>query len=257
MQLEIIVFIKNLLSLLFFKGKQYSPLKIPNRGLLIIPESDLYRLIMRSRAKRAFEFQAWVTEEMLPTIRKTGSYSLFRNKQELPSPQQKRISRGKSWDELEFPSNMPTEIISSKDHNDFLKLPITERCTLEINNMYKILSALGVNKNSIGIALDKVSTRYVGHSLLKESKVPVRAENNDPILTPTEIGQEYGVSAKEINRLLQKKGFQYKENKYWKPTEKGDKYAVTLWVDTHDSKRTPVLQLKWKSDILEILDRYF
>lgn len=40
----------------------------------IIPESDVYRLIMRSKLPSAEKFQDWVVEEILPTIRKTGGY---------------------------------------------------------------------------------------------------------------------------------------------------------------------------------------
>lgn len=40
----------------------------------IIPESDLYRLIVHSKLKSAQKFEKWVFEEVLPTIRKTGSY---------------------------------------------------------------------------------------------------------------------------------------------------------------------------------------
>lgn len=39
-------------------------------------ESEVYRLIMKSNAKKAEAFQDWVCSEVLPTIRKTGSYSL-------------------------------------------------------------------------------------------------------------------------------------------------------------------------------------
>ena len=42
----------------------------------IIPESDVYRLIMRSNLPTAEKFQTWVCEEVLPSIRKTGSYSM-------------------------------------------------------------------------------------------------------------------------------------------------------------------------------------
>jgi prophage antirepressor-like protein len=42
----------------------------------IIPEADLYRLIMRSRTAGAERFQDWVCEEVLPSIRCTGAYSL-------------------------------------------------------------------------------------------------------------------------------------------------------------------------------------
>lgn len=40
----------------------------------IIPESDVYRLVMRSNLPDAERFQTWVVEEVLPAIRKTGGY---------------------------------------------------------------------------------------------------------------------------------------------------------------------------------------
>jgi len=40
----------------------------------IIPESGLYKLIMRSDKPQAKTFQDWVTKEVLPSIRKTGAY---------------------------------------------------------------------------------------------------------------------------------------------------------------------------------------
>lgn len=40
----------------------------------IIPESDVYRLVMRSNLPDAERFQDWVVEEVLPSIRRAGSY---------------------------------------------------------------------------------------------------------------------------------------------------------------------------------------
>ena len=40
-----------------------------------IPESDMYRLVMKSTKPEAEKFQDWVCEDVLPSIRKTGSYS--------------------------------------------------------------------------------------------------------------------------------------------------------------------------------------
>jgi anti-repressor protein len=40
----------------------------------IIPESDVYRLIIKSNKPEAEEFEALVMEEILPSIRKTGGY---------------------------------------------------------------------------------------------------------------------------------------------------------------------------------------
>lgn len=41
----------------------------------IISESDVYRLIMRSKLEEAEKFQDWVMEEVLPSIRKRGMYA--------------------------------------------------------------------------------------------------------------------------------------------------------------------------------------
>lgn len=40
----------------------------------IINEAGLYKLAMRGRKKIAEEFQDWISEEVIPAIRKTGSY---------------------------------------------------------------------------------------------------------------------------------------------------------------------------------------
>lgn len=46
------------------------------RGIGIIPEGDVYRLTMKSRLESAVRFQDWVTDEVLPTLRKTGKFEL-------------------------------------------------------------------------------------------------------------------------------------------------------------------------------------
>lgn len=49
---------------------------IPNRGLTIINESGLYALIFGSKLESAKRFKHWVTSEVLPALRKTGSYKM-------------------------------------------------------------------------------------------------------------------------------------------------------------------------------------
>lgn len=46
-----------------------------------INESNLFRLIFQSRKETALEFQDWVFDEVLPTLRKTGSYTLADSRQ--------------------------------------------------------------------------------------------------------------------------------------------------------------------------------
>lgn len=41
-----------------------------------IPESDFYRLVFGSKAENAEKFTTWIVEDVLPSIRKTGQYSV-------------------------------------------------------------------------------------------------------------------------------------------------------------------------------------
>lgn len=45
-----------------------------NQAVSVIPERDLYRLVMRSRLPSAERFEEWVVGEVIPAIRKTGGY---------------------------------------------------------------------------------------------------------------------------------------------------------------------------------------
>ena len=47
-----------------------------SQDMMLISESGLYTLIMRSNKPEAKVFRKWVTSEVLPSIRKTGGYSV-------------------------------------------------------------------------------------------------------------------------------------------------------------------------------------
>ena len=46
------------------------------RAVQIIPERDMYRLVMKSKLPAAEQFEEWVVGQVLPTIRKTGAYTV-------------------------------------------------------------------------------------------------------------------------------------------------------------------------------------
>ena len=50
------------------------------QNIVIINESGLYALIFSSKLESAKRFKHWVTSEVLPAIRKTGTYSLSRER---------------------------------------------------------------------------------------------------------------------------------------------------------------------------------
>lgn len=50
-----------------------------HQGTLCIDEGNLYRLIIKSNKPESEPFEAWVCDEVIPTIRKTGGYALDQN----------------------------------------------------------------------------------------------------------------------------------------------------------------------------------
>ena len=55
-----------------------------NPNMNIISESGFYTLVLRSNKPEAKPFRRWVTKDVLPQIRKTGSYSLLKEQPKLP-----------------------------------------------------------------------------------------------------------------------------------------------------------------------------
>ena len=60
--------------------KGVSEMDIPTNGgiqsMKIIPEGDIYRLVIRSSLPSAERFENWIFDEVIPSIRKTGGYNL-------------------------------------------------------------------------------------------------------------------------------------------------------------------------------------
>lgn len=51
-------------------------LSVQRRNAIVINESGLYSLIFSSKLESAKRFKRWVTSEILPTLRKTGTYQV-------------------------------------------------------------------------------------------------------------------------------------------------------------------------------------
>lgn len=65
-------------------------LSLGQRGGWLINESGLYSLVLSSKLPGAKRFKRWITSEVLPAIRKTGSYSTGRMEEEKIRAQSKR-----------------------------------------------------------------------------------------------------------------------------------------------------------------------
>lgn len=66
--------------------------KLNNAGENFLTESGVYKLVFKSRKPNAEKFTDWVTDEVLPALRKTGTYEMpqkkVSKKEKLPSVNQ-------------------------------------------------------------------------------------------------------------------------------------------------------------------------
>ena len=59
-----------------FQWSENSTFEIPNRGLTVSNDSGLYSLVLSSKLPNAKKFKRWITNEVLPAIRKHGMYAM-------------------------------------------------------------------------------------------------------------------------------------------------------------------------------------
>ena len=128
--------------------------------------------------------------------------------------------------------------------NSEIKLSMTER----------VLRAAGIQDNQLAIALDNATQQLAGFSPLAISATTLEAPIKRHLLTPTQIGELLGKSARSINLLLAECGYQHKIGENWEPLPKGDDFAVMLDTGKKHSGGVPVRQLKWDSSILNTLE---
>jgi len=162
-----------------------------NNDITLINESGLYSAILGSKKPEAKQFKRWVTNEVLPSIRKTGNYSISQNFQ-LPEI-----------------GNSTEQIIELKNH------------VLETSNLIEILES---KKPTTLYRLDKFYRKFHNFSVLQYFEIDLDSQ----FFLPTELGKMINKSAVEINLMLANRGFQIRENGIWKLTDLGREFGIEI-----------------------------
>lgn len=135
-----------------------------NPNLTIINESGVYALIFGSKLPKAKQFKRWVTSEVLPSIRKTGSYSTI--------PKEKQ-----AFKEQELKARMLNARV--RESNQYLKIA----AQIDIPEYRYILQAKSAEALNGGVPV-----------------LPLQ-EVERKTYSATEIGAMFGVSANKIGKL--------------------------------------------------------
>jgi len=149
----------------------------------IVSETGLYELVFASRKDIAIEFRFWVTSEVLPSIRKTGSYHID-SKPVLEKPQETDLQKFISDIEIvrKTLELKPFEMLMVDRFNP-LNSPI-KKMGIDLSGVLLLPTELGkvIGKSAIETNL-----------LLFEKGYQVKV---DGVWTLTEKGREFGV---EVN----------------------------------------------------------
>lgn len=126
---------------------------------------------------------------------------------------------------------------------------ISELWKLEKTSLFHLSKALGVPVDQLLVAAN--GTAPIG--LLLPGPVAVHVDGVC-FFTPTDLGKRLGLSPQKFNRLLADRGLQAKQDGQWCPTEAGKPFAVLLQVHKKQLAGTDVQQLKWKENVLAVLE---
>ena len=133
---------------------------------VIINESGLYSLILSSKLPKAKEFKHWVTSEILPSIRKTGGYSI----QSKPDSYtiEDPAARARRWaEEYEEKKALEAKIEEQKPLVEYAEHIQASKDVIDMKSMAKLAS-----KNGIKIGRNKLFSFLRDRKILDRENIP-------------------------------------------------------------------------------------
>lgn len=200
-------------------------LNLPSRGINIIPESDIYRLIMKSELPNIEGFQDWVCSEVLPSIRKTGSYSLKDSLPDFTKPaeaarawadqyEQRQIAE-KAREVAEYGRMIAdATIIKQRPKVKFAEAVESSKTSILVGEMAKILSQNGIK--------DIGQNRFFDY--LRDEGFLIKRKGTDRNM-PTQKSMELGLFEIKERTIINSDG-SIRITKTPKITGKGQRYFV-------------------------------
>jgi len=156
---------------------------VPTNGgmqeMMFVPESDVYRLTFSSKLQKAEEFTDWITKEVIPSIRQTGSYSM--NDSPAPSIVEKQL-------EIQY-INANARLAEAR----------TEQAKILLE-----FARLDISPKSKSLLANEASAIVTGRKILP----PVETEIT---YSAAEAGEMLGVTANKIGRIANANGLKTEE----------------------------------------------
>lgn len=163
-----------------------------------INESGLYSLVLSSKLPSAKQFKRWVTSEILPALRKTGTYT---------------TREAQSTDEVKL-LNAKSRAMNAEAR---LKTADCKRAEL----LYKLSQVDTLSKTYEPVLIAKAADIVNGGELIPLPKVTRKT------YTATEVAEVFGVTANKIGRIATKHNLKTEQYGEWyRDVAKGGKKEV-------------------------------
>lgn len=164
-------------------------LGLPGGDTNVINESGLYALTLTSRKQGAKKFRKWLTSEVVPSIFRTGSYSI----------------------------QNPRPILSGNE------VKLIGAMAQDIQSLFAVKRGIALCQ-----AIDLVGKNLnLNFDSLKKLIPP--ADHETGYLNPTQLGQKLGgLPPQYTNKLLTRSGLQCKKGKDWRLTDAGKAYGEEM-----------------------------
>lgn len=196
------------------KGRNSIPTPGGNQEMTVVNESGLFNLVLGSRKPEAKRFKRWVTHEVLPSIRKTGSYAVPGAVAALPAPTQDRV----------------TAILLIGEAVG--KVP-------GVRHGIAMAATLTCIQENTGLSVETL------RRALPACNETLAAVN------PTKLGEQIGLSARTVNLRLAALGLQQRnERDEWELTEAGQAWGEAL---PYSRNGHSGYQILWRPGVAELL----
>lgn len=147
---------------------------VPNRGFTFINESGLYALMFGSKLDSAKRFKHWVTSEVLPSIRRTGSYQKPLTPEEMMRVQlgmidghEERISKLENTMNIDYgqqrvlekeAAKVVIESLGGKDSNAYREVSkkVFSECNHDIKDYFHVNSRNNIPRLRFDDAVDYI-----------------------------------------------------------------------------------------------------
>lgn len=168
-----------------------------------VTESGLYDVIIRSDSETAKPFRKWVTSEVLPSIRKTGNYSImnkvprtFAEALRLAAEQQEKFETQQKLIDVQKPkAEFYDDVVESKDAMSMDRVAKTLNMGIGRNKLFELLRS-----KKILMSNNTPYQRYVDSGWFRCIETKFTKPNGDICINVKTVVLQKGVDA--IRRLI-------------------------------------------------------